>query len=147
MRLLLGGLATALVLAGLTACSADKTASYCDAVKSHRDALSKTLDAGGRQALLQALPTFEALRDKAPSDIYDDWTVVTTALAHLQAALKAAGVDPATYDAAEPPAGLAKGAQDRIVAAATEVGAARTRAALAAVDQQARDVCHAPLTL
>lgn len=146
-RLCVGVLAAAVALATLTACGRDPSAFYCDAVRSHRDDLSRTLDAGGQQALLKALPTFEALRDKAPSDVRDDWAVVTTALTRLRDALDAAHVDPATYDPTKPPAGVSKASQMRIAAAATEVGAQRTVTALAAVDQQARDVCHAPLTL
>jgi len=140
-------LVTALTLATLGACGGDPYAGYCDRVKSHRDELTRTLDAGGPEALLKALPTFEQLRDGAPSDIADDWKTLTTALTHLQDALNAAHVDPATYDPAKPPAGVTAAERDRIAAAATEVGGDRTRAALAAVDQQARDVCHAPLTL
>ncbi|MFI2707317.1 hypothetical protein ACH5WX_07210, partial [Nocardioides sp. CER28] len=115
--------------------------------KDHQEGLSKTLEAGGPQALLKALPTFEVLQDKAPSDIEGDWATLTKALGDLERALADADVDPATYDPATPPAGLTKSEQDRITAAATEVGADRTRAALAAVDQHARDVCHAPLTV
>jgi hypothetical protein len=145
--LVMAGLVTGLLTGLLTGCGADPSAGYCDAVKSHRDNLSRTLDAGGQGALLKALPTFEALQDEAPSDIHDDWAVVTTALRHLQDALEEAHVDPATYDAGAPPAGVTRAEQDGIAAAATELGAARTQAALAAVEQQARDVCHAPLTL
>jgi hypothetical protein len=140
----------AAVLTGLTAlagCGGDPYDDYCDAVKSHRDQLTKTLDAGGPQALLEALPTFEDLRDSAPSDIEDDWSVLTKALTELNDALEAAGVDPASYDPQQPPAGLTQAERERIAAAATAVGDEQTRAALTAVDQQARDVCHAPLTL
>jgi hypothetical protein len=140
-------LAAGLLLATLSSCGEDPSASYCDAVRSHRDALSRTLDTGGQQALLKALPAFETLEDRAPSDIRHDWSVVTTALTHLRDALAAAHVDPATYDPAKPPPGVTDGEQVRIAAAATEVGAQRTVTALAAVDQQARDVCHAALTL
>jgi len=140
--------ATVLGAATLAGCGSDEPyADYCDAVESHQEQLSKTLDAGGPQALLKALPTFEDLRDQAPSDIRDDWAVLTKALTGLEDALEAAGVDPSAYDPAKPPSGVTRAEQDRIAAAATAVGSARTRAALAAVDQQARDVCHAPLTL
>ena len=146
-RLLLSGLAATLALATLGGCGGDPYAGYCDSVKSHQKELTRTLDEGGAQALLKALPTFEELRDGAPSDIEEDWATLTRALTGLRDALKAAHVDPATYDPSTPPAGVTKAEQDRIAAAATEVGGERTRAALAAVDQQARDVCHAPLTL
>jgi hypothetical protein len=148
---LAAGLATGLAIglsAGLlSGCGGDPYAGYCDAVKSHQQSLSKTLDAGGQQALLKALPIFEQLQDKAPSDVRDDWKTLTGALRRLQDAVDAAGVDPATYDAAKPPAGVTRAEQDRIAAAATEVGAERTQAAFTAVDQQARDVCHTALTV
>jgi hypothetical protein len=145
--LLATALATLLTAAGLVACGDDPYAGYCDAVKERQEGLSKTLDAGGPQALLEALPVFEELRDRAPADVEDDWAVLTKALTSLQDALEAAGVDPATYDPGKPAAGVSRQQQDRIAAAATQVGGARTREALAAVDQQARDVCHTPLTL
>jgi hypothetical protein len=138
---------TAVLSGALAACGGDPYADYCGSVKEHRARLSRTLDSGGQQALLAALPTFEALRRDAPSDIADDWATLTTALDRLRGALAAAHVDPATYDRAAPPAGLSQAERSRIDAAAAEVGSVRTRAALAAVDQQARDVCHQPLTL
>jgi hypothetical protein len=143
---LLSGVA-ALALTVLSGCGGNEYDAYCDSVKSHRAELTKTLDAGGAEALLDALPTFESLRDDAPSDIEDDWTVVTKALGELRDALDAADVDWSSYDASKPPAGVTQAEQDRIAAAATQVGSERTQAALAAVDQQARDVCHAPLTV
>jgi ATPase subunit of ABC transporter with duplicated ATPase domains len=146
VRLLLTGLAIGVAL-GLTSCGGDPYADYCDVVTSHQEQLTTTLGEGGPQALLEALPTFEELRDRAPSDVEDDWATLTKALTELEAALEQADVDPATYDPDRPPAGVTSAERDRIAAAATVVGGERTRAALAAVDQQARDVCHAPLTL
>jgi hypothetical protein len=146
-RPVLAALTTTLLAAGLSGCGGDRFDAYCASVKSHRDELTKTLDAGGSEALLKALPTFEELREDAPSDIEDDWTILTDALGELEDALDAAGVDWSTYDASKPPAGVTQAEQDRIAAAATEVGSDRTQEALDAVDQQARDVCHAPLTV
>lgn len=147
-RLVATALAAALAVATLSGCGDDDPyADYCGAVKSHQEQLSKTLDAGGPQALLEALPTFQELQDQAPGDIADDWAVLTKALSDLREALDAAGVDPSTYDPQKPPSGVTQAEQDRIAAAATAVGSQRTQQALAAVDQQARDVCHASLTL
>jgi hypothetical protein len=139
--------AAGLTLAALTSCGGDPYAGYCDSVKSHQEGLSRTLEAGGQQGLLQALPTFEDLRGDAPRDVEDDWATLTKALGELRDALEAAHADPATYDPERPPAGVTPEQRDRIAAAATEVGGERTRAALAAVDQEARDVCHVALTL
>jgi hypothetical protein len=147
VRRLLPTVLAAALLGPLGGCGGDPYADYCHSVKDHQQRLSRTLDSGGQQALLEALPTFEALRRDAPSDIADDWATLTSALDRLRAALTAADVDPVSYDRAEPPAGLSAAERSRIDAAAAEVGSVRTRAALAAVDQQARDVCHQPLTL
>lgn len=137
-----------LVLAvGLAGCSGDPYEDYCDAVVEHRQELSETLGEGGPAALLEARPTFEVLHEKAPDDIADDWQVVVNALTGLEEALQDAGVDPASYDRESPPAGLTSEEQGRIDAAAADVGSERTRNALQAVEQQARDVCHTPLTL
>ena len=65
----------------------------------------------------------------------------------LDDALKDAHVDPKTYDATHPPAGVSADQQRAIAAAATRLGSQKTLAALAAVQQQARDVCHTPLSL
>jgi hypothetical protein len=146
VRLLPTGLAIGLSATLLAGCG-DSYAGYCDAVRGHQEQLTKTVGEGGPQALLKALPTFAQLQDAAPSDIEDDWAALTTALTDLRDALQAADVDPATYDPAKPRAGVTTAERDRIAAAATAVGGARTRAALAAVDQQARDVCHSPLIL
>ncbi|MGZ6734782.1 MAG: hypothetical protein ACXVDH_09070 [Nocardioides sp.] len=133
---------------GVSACgSSSSTDDYCAAVTSHRDDLSRILGDGGGAALLDALPIFRELQAKAPSDIADDWTTVIDRLAALDAALKAAGVDPSTYDAAHAPASLAAAQREAIATAATALGSPATVSALDAVQQQARDVCHTPITL
>ncbi|HVX54689.1 hypothetical protein [Nocardioides sp.] len=135
------------VLAGLAGCGGSPQASYCDEVKSQQTQLSKVIGAGGEAALLDALPIFRRLQGKAPSDVRADWTTVVDALAGLDKALTAAHVDPKTYDAKHPPAGVSAAQQRAIAAAATTLGSQKTLAALAAVQQQARDVCHTPLSL
>jgi hypothetical protein len=125
----------------------DPYAAYCATVADHRGLIASATEQGATTGLIAALPSFEALRAKAPSDIADDWTVVVTAIAGLQDALQAAGIDPSTYDAAHPPSGTTTGQRDAIAAAAARLGSERTSAALAAVDQEARDVCHTPLML
>lgn len=141
--LLAAGLVAALAACGGASSSDD----YCGAITSHRDDLSKVLGDGGGMALLDALPIFRDLQAKAPSDIADDWTTVIDRLAALQDALKAADVDPSTYDAAHPPASLTAAQRQAITTAATALGSTATVAALNAVQQQARDVCHTPITL
>ena len=141
--------AAALVLVTATsACGSSSSAdNYCAAITSHRDDLSKTVGDGGALALLDALPIFRDLQAKAPSDIHDDWSTVIDRLTALQDALKAAGVDPSRYDAAHPPASLTTAQRQSITAAATALGSAETVTALDNVQQQARDVCHTPITV
>lgn len=138
----------AVLLAGtLAGCSTDPREAYCEAVAEHQESLGEILGQGGPAALLRALPTFRDLQEQAPDDIADDWRVLVDALGDLEQAVEEAGADPATYDREAPPAGVTAQEQSRIDAAAAEVGSEGTRAALAAVEQQARDVCHTPLAL
>lgn len=134
-------------LAGLAGCGGSPQSSYCDEVKSQRTQLSAVVGAGGEAALLEALPIFRRLQGTAPGDIRGDWTTLVDALTGLQDALRTAHVDPQEYDAKHPPAGVSAAQQQAIAAAATTLGSAKTQAALAAVQQQARDVCHTPLSL
>ena len=60
----------------------------------------------------EALPIFRDLADEAPDDIRDEWRTVIGALEGLEDALDDAGVDPATYDRDDPPAGLSQDEQD-----------------------------------
>jgi len=141
--------AAVVVMAALSGCGGSSSSAddYCAAITSHRADLSKILGDGGAAALLDALPIFRDLQAKAPSDIEDDWTTVTDRLTALQDALKAAGVDPSDYDAAHPPAALSPAQRQAITAAATALGSTATVTALDDVQQQARDVCHTPITL
>jgi len=138
----------ALALAGtLMACGGTSTDDYCGAVADNRDQLTKVLGEGGQAALLDALPIFRSLQDKAPEDIADDWKTVVERLDALQQALDEAGVDAATYDAKNPPASVTSTQRQAIADAATALGSGTTATALDAVQQQARDVCHTPLSL
>jgi hypothetical protein len=140
-------LALALALMVTTAACSDPRSDYCAAVEDHQKELSEILARGGPTALLEALPIFEDLAQQAPVDIRDEWDTVIDALQSLLTALEDAGVDPATYDSKHPPEGLTTDERDRIEAAADDVADPRTSAALAGVDQQARDVCKTPLSL
>jgi hypothetical protein len=136
-----------LAMGVLAGCGGSQQASYCGEVTSQQARLSAVVGAGGEAALLEALPIFRHLRDQAPSDVRADWTTLVDALTGLQEALQRAHVDPREYDAKHPPAGVSAAQQRAIAAAATTLGSATTQAALAAVQQQARDVCHTPLSL
>jgi hypothetical protein len=143
----IAGLAAALVVMSLAGCSDDPYESYCSVVEENQQELSEILGAGGPAALLKALPIFRELQAEAPDDIRDDWKVVTSGLSALEDALDDADVDAATYDREDPPEGLTEEEKARIDAAAQQLTTPGSTAAFAAVEQQARDVCHTPLRL
>jgi len=148
MRTVLAALLpTLLVAALLTGCGGDEFETYCEAVEDNQAELTDITTTGAPDAQLRALDIYRELRDEAPDDVQDEWQQVVVSLEGLRQALDDAGVDPATYDPKKPPEGVTQEQQDAIAAAATEVGSRATQQALAGVDQQARDVCHTPLTL
>lgn len=132
---------------GLTACGGNQFEAYCTTVQDKQTELSKELDAGGPDALLQALPLLEDLRQASPDDLRDEWQQVVTSIEGLAAALNAAGVDPTTYDRATPPPGVTPQQKADIAAAARQLGGPQTLEALDGIEQQARDVCQTPLTV
>lgn len=132
------------LLVGMGACG-DPYASYCGAVSDHQQELGQALAAGPAQGFLQALPLLEQLQGKAPDDIRGDWDQVVGAVQGLQSALQEAGVNPATYHPAHPPAGVSAAQRARIAAAATAMGDSATTASWENVQQEVRDVCHTEL--
>lgn len=120
---------------------------YCGAVKAHQAELGTIVHGGSRAALIQALPDFEDLQGKAPDDVADDWQLLVSRIKALDSALKNAGVDPSTYDAAHPPSGLSAEDRGLIRRAAAQLAASDTQQALATVQQEVLDVCHTPLDL
>lgn len=146
MRRHLAGALAVLVLP-LAACSEDPYERYCSAVAEHQKALTEAVADGGPAALIEALPALSDLQDKAPRDITDEWQQLVGRVEGLDEALTDAGVDPATYDRKSPPEGLSDAEQARIAAAAEQLASPATAAAVAGLQQQARDVCKTPLTL
>ena len=136
-----------LVLVPLAGGCGDPKDDYCSAVKDHREALSKIVSDGGQDSLIRALAIFKDLQGKAPSDVTDEWQQLVSRIEALDTALQSAGVDPASYDRQNPPAGLGAEDKARIDAAARELGSEETLQALQSLDQEARDVCQTPLTL
>jgi hypothetical protein len=130
----------------LVACGDEKDG-YCDAVAEHQEHLSEIVGSGEPDAMLQALDVFQDLQDQAPSDITDEWQQVVGSVEALQGALDDAGVDGATYDRDHPPSDVTAEQKKAIDDAASRVGGAETLQAIKDLDQQARDVCHTPLTL
>jgi hypothetical protein len=140
--------AAALILLPLLAgCGASGTEDYCSTVKDHQQELTRITTDGRPDSLLRALDIFRNLQADAPSDVSDEWQQVVARVEALDQALRAADVDPATYDRAHPPAGVDAQEKARIDAAARELGSGPTLRALEDLDQEARDVCHTPLSL
>ena len=146
MRRLTTALLVPLLVPLLAGCGSDQD-SYCDAVQDHQEELTEIVGTGEPDAMLRALEIFDELQDRAPADITDEWQQVVSSIESLEEALDEAGVDPATYDREKPPADLSAAARTRIDDAAARVGSAETAQAIQDLDQQARDVCHTPLTL
>jgi hypothetical protein len=140
--------AAVLLLAALalTGCSGDPQEDYCDAVEQHQEELTEVAASEDTGALFDALDVYDELRAEAPRDISDDWEAVIGPLRALEQALADHDVDPSTYTADEPPAGLDPDGREEIEAAARAVGSERTVTAMAAVEQHALDVCGTPLS-
>ena len=136
-----------LTLLPLLGACGDRQDDYCSAVEEHQEELTRITTDGQRDSLLRALEIFQDLQSKAPGDITDEWQQVVSRIEDLDEALRAADVDPTTYDRKDPPAGVSDEDRARIDAAARELGSGSTLAALQDLDQQARDVCHTPLSL
>ena len=144
MRTRFGALLLVLGLApGLTSCGQD----YCGAVEEHQGELTDVTAVGSPAALLEARPIFRDLADQAPDDIRDDWKAVLDPLDELDDALRDADLDAATYDPKALPADLTDDERERIEAAGAALADPAVAAAFDAVQQQAKDVCHTPLSL
>jgi hypothetical protein len=134
-----------LVGALLTGCGGGDD--YCDAVKADQAKLTDVTASGTPGALLAALPIFRDLEKKAPDDIADDWEAFLRPLEELDAALDDAGVDPATYEGTKLPTGLGDEQRTRVEDAAAGILAPAVVKAFDSVQQQAKDVCHTPMSL
>ena len=120
---------------------------YCGRVQSHQQELTRILTSTDKDRLLQALPAFQDLADAAPSDVQGDWQLVVARIQALRSALDNAGVDPATYDRAHPPAGVSAEDRHLIDEASKDLAGPDTLQSLARVQQEVLDVCHTPLSL
>lgn len=140
------GLALTGVLAGASGCGGDPLDAYCEEVEAQQRPLTEAA-AAGPTGLLQALPSFEALRAASPDDLAADWSVVVQRVSALDEALEQADVAPADYDPESPPEDLTEEEQAAITAAASGLVTDAMADALDSVQQQARDVCKTPLSL
>ncbi len=134
------------LLGAATGCGEDRFEAYCDEVLAQQKPLSEALAGGGPTALIDALPSFQALQEKSPDDISDEWGLLVGRIETLVTALDRAGVEASTYDRDDPPEGLSQEDRTAIDAAAGELASPAAAAALQGVQQQARDVCKAPLS-
>jgi len=139
-------LTAALLLAAtlLTGCGGDD---YCGAVEENQAGLTDAAASGSPGALLEALPVFRDLQEQAPDDIQDDWETFLDPLTELDEALEAADVEPATYDPENLPADLTDEERERIEAAGAALADPAVVAAFDGVQQQAKDVCHTPMSI
>jgi len=134
-----------LLLAGLLGCASEEEA-FCDEVEAQQERLTEVLTGGGQDSLIRALPSLRALQDKAPGDVRDEYAVVVDAIEGLEAALEEAGIDPAAYDE-DDLQDLPDEDEQRVRAAASTLGSRATQTAFRGLEQQARDVCHTPISL
>ncbi len=145
MRLVPGLIAVVLELSGLlSGCGGED---YCDTVKDRQADLTDVTASGSPAALLDALPIFRDLADEAPDDIRDEWRTFLDPLEELDQALTDARVDPASYDPEDLPASLSQTERRRIETAGAALADPAVVNAFGGVQQQARDVCHTPLSL
>lgn len=119
--------------------------SYCEVVADRQDDLTELGAASGPGATFAALEHYRDLQAAAPDDVADEWAVVVDRMAALEEALRDAGVDPATYDPERDREELDRSERSRVEEAAGALADPATREAMAALEQQALDVCHTPL--
>jgi hypothetical protein len=140
-------LLAALLTGVLAGCSGGTVERYCEVVAEEQETLSDAAAARRPGALLEAVDSLHRLEEAAPSDLGDEWALVVDRVEELRAALADAGVDPASYDPQAPPEGLSEGERTAITGAAVGLADPATLEAVAAVEQQALDVCRTPLGL
>ena len=142
----MAGVMAAGLAVGLAGCSSPEE-TYCDAVKDHQTELGRISDEGGPEAVLDELPTMEALAADAPTDLKDEWQLLITAVTALDRAFTDADIDPAAYDAKHPPADLSDDDRLRIESAATSLVNESVTTATSGIEQQSLDVCKTPIGL
>ena len=140
-------LTAALLLAAtlLTGCGGDD---YCGAVEEHQAAAhrrDRVRVAGGaaRGAADLPRPPGAGARGHPATTGRRSWTRST----ELDDALRAADVDPAAYDPKNLPADLTDEERERIEAAGVALADPAVVAAFDGVQQQAKDVCHTPMSI
>jgi len=136
-----------LCLVGLltSACKSD-TDKYCDEVKAQQKTLTELTANPDPDKVFDVLPPYEALEAKAPDDIKAAWATVIDRYQQLQSALSDAHITPAEYRDSKWRQGLSTEQVSSVLRAAAGLVDPATHAAINAVQQQALDVCHTPLS-
>lgn len=146
MTLLTAGCAVAALMT-VTVAGCGGGDDYCEAVEDRQSELTEITASGAPVALLDALPVFRDLAESAPDDLRDEWRTLLGPLEELDDALRAAGVDPSAYEPGGLPDSLTAADRERIESAALALAAPSVAGAFDGIQQQAKDVCHTPLTL
>ena len=139
-------LAVGVAVVLLTGCGGDEMNGYCESVKEHQVELSDIAVSAEPGAIFDALDAYRDLRDDAPRDLRDEWSQVIGRLEALESALDEAGVDPAAYDRRTTLKSLSAAQRTAVRGTARDLGDDATVAAMAGIEQQALDVCKAPLS-
>lgn len=136
--------------ASLTGCGSSQQ-SYCSTLKSDKARLA-TLSAqtakpgaAGSRALRRTVDVLDALRDKAPDDIHDEWVRVSDAFRGLQQAIADSGADPGDFRGGRRPSGVTSGQVRAVQQAAAELQATPVQQAGKSIEQHAQDVCKVDL--
>lgn len=140
--------ATALAAAGLAGCGAG-TEDYCSTLRADQPVLQRLASgkgSAGSDPVGGTLEIFHGLRDKSPPDLTDEWDTMVFAWQTLADTFERTGVDPATYRADRPPAGVSPAQASAIRQAALQLNTPRVLAAGRSIEQQARDVCKVDMS-
>lgn len=144
MKPLLAGLLTVVLLAGCGSEEGDRSA-YCNDLRGEQETFGEMANSSDPAVLIKQLPTLEALGDKAPDDLRDEWQVFLNALRDLRAALKKADVGVGEFGPGKVPSDLTVADAKAIKDAADQLSSEDVVAAANGIEQQARDVCHLQL--
>ena len=137
--------AAVLAFALLSGCGGED---YCGAVEEHQAELTDVTASGSPAALLEALPIFRDLAEQAPDDIRDDWKALPRPAGRARRRAPRRGRRPGDVRPEGPARRTSPTTErERIEAAGAALADPAVVAAFDAVQQQAKDVCHTPLSL
>jgi hypothetical protein len=147
-----GALATCLVaVGGLAGCGGGTdTERYCSALGDRQDRLADLtvqVATGDPTAYDDLLAVWQHLHSEAPGDLEDEWTTLVFSLETFLEAVERTGVPLSAYDPDDPPEGASGREVGAVRDAAAELASPRVRGAAEEVEQHARDVCEADLSL